>query len=117
MKIQALMRAAAVTSSSSTSASVRLEPVATAEENKSFSVGTPRASIELEVNNPEAMSQFVAGENYVVTFAPATGSAKTAVNATEAVRDTPNAGGRAEAPAAPAAKKTATKSASKTAKK
>lgn len=41
---------------------------ATCEENKTFSLYTPSASIKILVNNPEAVDFFEPGEEYLIEF-------------------------------------------------
>lgn len=52
---------------------VRLQPVS-GDENKTWSKWTPSGSIELNINNPEAVDRFKLGGTYFVDFteAPAT---------------------------------------------
>ena len=38
------------------------------EENKSFSIYTPGASISIHITNPEALDFFEAGEEYFIEF-------------------------------------------------
>jgi hypothetical protein len=45
--------------------------VATDDANKTWSKWTPNGSIELTINNPEALSQFKIGEYFFVDFTPA----------------------------------------------
>jgi len=41
---------------------------ATSEENKSFSIYTPSASLKIHITNPDALDFFEAGSEYVATF-------------------------------------------------
>jgi hypothetical protein len=43
-------------------------PEGTSEENKTFSAFTPQISVEILVNNPEAVDFFKAGEEVYITF-------------------------------------------------
>lgn len=38
------------------------------EENKTFSIYTPSASLKMHITNPDALDFFKAGEEYVCTF-------------------------------------------------
>lgn len=38
------------------------------EENKTYSIYTPRADVKIHITNPEALDFFKAGEEYVCTF-------------------------------------------------
>jgi len=40
----------------------------TSEENKTFSIYTPNATVKMHITNPEALDFFEAGEEYVCTF-------------------------------------------------
>jgi len=40
----------------------------TSEENKSFSIYTPNASVKIHITNPEALDFFKAGKEYVCEF-------------------------------------------------
>ena len=52
--------------------SVRLQPVM-GPGNESWSKYTPGGSIEMTINNPEALEQFKLGAEYFVDFTPADG--------------------------------------------
>jgi GH35 family endo-1,4-beta-xylanase len=43
----------------------------TSEENKSFSIYTPSASLKMHITNPQATNFFEPGEEYVCTFTKA----------------------------------------------
>lgn len=38
------------------------------EENKTFSIYTPNASVKIHITNPEALGFFEPGEEYIATF-------------------------------------------------
>jgi len=40
----------------------------TSEENKTFSIYTPSASVKIHITNPEALDFFKPGEEYTATF-------------------------------------------------
>jgi len=40
----------------------------TSEENKTFSIYTPNASVKIHITNPEALDFFEAGEEYICEF-------------------------------------------------
>ena len=40
----------------------------TSEENKTFSIYTPSASVRIHITNPEALDFFEAGEEYICEF-------------------------------------------------
>jgi len=40
----------------------------TSEENKTFSIYTPNASVKIHITNPDALDFFEPGEEYVCTF-------------------------------------------------
>lgn len=40
----------------------------TSEENKTFSIYTPNASVKIHITNPDALGFFEAGEEYVCEF-------------------------------------------------
>lgn len=40
----------------------------TSEENKTFSIYTPSASVEIHITNPDALDFFEAGQEYVCEF-------------------------------------------------
>lgn len=44
---------------------------ATDNNNKTWAKYTPSGSIEMQIDNPEAINQFVPGESYFVDFTPA----------------------------------------------
>jgi len=43
----------------------------TSEENKTFSIYTPNATLKMHITNPDALDFFEAGEEYVCTFVKA----------------------------------------------
>lgn len=43
----------------------------TSEENKTFSIYTPNATVKMHITNPEALDFFEAGEEYICTFVKA----------------------------------------------
>lgn len=45
--------------------------VSGSEENKTFSMYTPSASLQMLINNPDAVDFFEAGEEYIATFTKA----------------------------------------------
>lgn len=40
----------------------------TSEENKTFSIYTPNASVKIHITNPEALDFFKAGKEYICEF-------------------------------------------------
>jgi len=44
---------------------------ATTEENKSFSIYTPMATVKIHITNPDALDFFEPGSEYVATFTKA----------------------------------------------
>lgn len=58
------------------------------DENKAWAAATPQGSVELQIDNPDAVGQFEVGKSYYVTF-------------TEAVEDQPDELGAVPAPVAP----------------
>lgn len=40
----------------------------TSEENKTFSIYTPNASVKMHITNPDALDFFEPGEEYICTF-------------------------------------------------
>lgn len=40
----------------------------TSEENKTFSIYTPNASVKIHITNPDALDFFEAGEEYICEF-------------------------------------------------
>lgn len=43
----------------------------TSEENKTFSIYTPSATVKMHITNPNALDFFEAGEEYICTFTKA----------------------------------------------
>ena len=55
-------------------ATIKLQPVYSNDpqhENKKFWEATPSGSIELNINNPDAVEEFELGKEYFVDFTPA----------------------------------------------
>lgn len=48
----------------------------TSEENKTYSMYTPRADFKIHITNPDALDFFEAGEEYVLTFTKASETGK-----------------------------------------
>ena len=72
MNIKAKMRCDSVTKNSYDQEVVRLGAVyGDGEENKSYSLATPSASVELTISNPDAFGAFVPKGEYYVDFTPA----------------------------------------------
>jgi len=40
----------------------------TSEENKTFSIYTPNATVKMHITNPDALNFFEPGEEYICTF-------------------------------------------------
>lgn len=38
------------------------------DENKTYSIYTPRADLKIHITNPEVLNFFIAGEEYILTF-------------------------------------------------
>ena len=70
--IRAKMRCDTVTKTSYDAEVVKLQAVyGNIEENKSYSLATPTASVEITISNPEAFGKFVPKGEYYVDFTPA----------------------------------------------
>jgi hypothetical protein len=72
MNIRAKMRCSQVTKTEYGAECVKLSAVyGNGEENKSFAKATPCATVDMQIDNPDAQGAFVPGGEYYVDFAPA----------------------------------------------
>lgn len=67
--LQAKFKVGSVTNFGNNNVEANLSAVVNdSEENKSFSIYTPSASVKIHITNPDALDFFEAGKEYVATF-------------------------------------------------
>jgi len=71
MSVRAKFFVHSTTSFANDNGMVTLSPVCRGEDNKEWSKWTPAGKIEMTINNPAALEQFVPGEEFYVDFTPA----------------------------------------------
>lgn len=67
--LQAKFKVGSVTDYGNNNVEANLSAVVNdSEENKSFSIYTPSASVKMHITNPDALDFFEAGKEYIATF-------------------------------------------------